>query len=768
GATEEGVFVAMDLVEGTTLKRWVQAEVRPPLEVLRAFVEAGRGLVAAHAVNLVHRDFKPENVLVGRDGRVLVSDFGLARLVDAQDVTPPAPIADPARIRALDSDVTRAGAVIGTPLYMAPEQFAGAPPDERSDQFSFCAALYWGLFQQRPYVPEMLRAHALGLTAPNAPPPLMQPMPADRRIPARVRRAIEWGLQLRPEDRFTTMAALLAELEPTLQRRARAPAYAVAVAGVAVAVVAGAALQRQWTLRAERCTGGPALLAPAWSPTVRDQLQYRLAQMGTQPVPAVVALDVYAQSWLAMHRDACEATALRGEQSESALQLRMDCLDTRLKELQSLTAVLAGADKAMAGQAVDAALGLTSLRACADVAALANVVPLPTEPAARKEAEALRSELADVNALRLAGDYRTALSRAQGAAARAGTLRSRPLEAQALYLRGLLEERVGRPKDGEQTLISAAHAADAGRDDALRVRIASRMVYLATQDLRFAEGHTWEALARAALERSGSNPELEGELLNSAGTLLMGEGRMSEALEDYRRGLSLLESALGKESSKRVLALGNLGGVELKLGQFQEAAAHLEEAVAGIERLRGPDHPTLSAPLNNLALALSELGKGVAAERAADRAIEIARARFGPDHQRVTTALDFKATVLQNERRYEEAIAVYRESMEIKLRTVGPDDPDLAYSHDGIGESLLGLGHTWTAVGELELALALVEEQEPLARGDTRFALARALASTGKDPGRARSLATRAVADYQAASRPEKARAVEEWLSAQP
>jgi len=769
GATEDGVFVAMDLVDGTTLKRWIQAEPRSMPEVLRAFVEAGRGLVAAHAAGLVHRDFKPENVMVGRGGRVMVTDFGLARLTDDPS-PPPLPVAEPARPSPLESDVTRAGAVVGTPLYMSPEQFTGALPDERSDQFSFCAALYWGLCRQRAFEPEQLRAHALGFNAPHAPPPSMRPFPADRRVPVRVRRALERGLQLRPEDRFPGMAALLAELYPLLQRRARAPALGIAAGAVAVAVVAGAVLQRQWTLRAERCTGGPALLAPAWSRPVHEKLRARMGQVAGESAQqqfdrAAAALEAYARSWLAMHRDACEATALRGEQSEAALQLRMQCLDTRLKELQSLTALLAGADAPMAGQTVDAALGLTSVRSCADVTALASVAPLPTEPAARQEAEAIQAELADANALRLAGDYRRALGRAEGAAARAASLRSRPLEAQALYLRGMLEERVGRAGDGERTLAAAVHAADAARDDALRTRAAFRMVFVTSQDSRAAEAHLWEAEARAALERLGGNPELEGELLNASGALLVSEGKANEGLEAYRRGLALLESALGKDSSKRLVTLANVGSVEVQLGQRKEGVPHLEEAIAGLERLRGPDHPTLSSALSRLAEGLSELGEAARAERAADRALQIARARFGPDHSRVTSALDLKATVLQNGRRFDEAIAVYRESLAIKQRTLRPDHPDLAVSREGIGQSLLSLGRTREAAAELELALKL-GGSEPSLRAEARFALARALWALGKNRARARELSTGARADYQAAGRPEKASEVQRWMEA--
>ncbi|HZN95396.1 MAG TPA: serine/threonine-protein kinase, partial [Myxococcales bacterium] len=141
GAHGDEVFVAMELVEGGTLTDWVEEKPRKLDELLRTFMEAGRGLAAAHSAGLVHRDFKPENVLVGKDGRVRVTDFGLARVDEEGPLgagkRTPSTLSSPA--------LTQEGAIVGTPLFMSPEQAQGRIPDIRSDQYGFCASLYWAI-----------------------------------------------------------------------------------------------------------------------------------------------------------------------------------------------------------------------------------------------------------------------------------------------------------------------------------------------------------------------------------------------------------------------------------------------------------------------------------------------------------------------------------------------------------------------------------------------------------------------------------------------
>jgi hypothetical protein len=242
GETAGGVFLAMQFVEGTTLGEHLARERPRWDEVVRLYVEAGRGLAAAHAAGLIHRDVKPSNVLIDRAGRVAVTDFGVARAAD--EVGPEAAMVPAARSvhatgpTALSTDVTQAGAVIGTPAYMAPEQHAGRRATAASDQFGFCVALWQGLFGAHPYVP-------VGHGDVTSPFEYMAfigegalvPPPAGAKVPRRIVRALVRGLARDPSARWPTMEALLSALEPRAPYRGAVIALsAVAALGVGAAV----------------------------------------------------------------------------------------------------------------------------------------------------------------------------------------------------------------------------------------------------------------------------------------------------------------------------------------------------------------------------------------------------------------------------------------------------------------------------------------------------------------------------------------------------
>src|SRR5205814_3700317 len=142
------LFVAMEAIDGSTLSTWLEVQPRSVAEILQVLHAAGRGLAAAHAAGLVHRDFKPDNVLIGADGRVCVTDFGLARPVTMREPSSPSHDGD---TEPWTLALTQAGTAVGTPAYMAPEQMRGDTADERADQFSFCVALFEALYGVRPF-----------------------------------------------------------------------------------------------------------------------------------------------------------------------------------------------------------------------------------------------------------------------------------------------------------------------------------------------------------------------------------------------------------------------------------------------------------------------------------------------------------------------------------------------------------------------------------------------------------------------------------------
>ncbi|MEM6994360.1 MAG: serine/threonine-protein kinase [Myxococcota bacterium] len=229
--TDDGrVFVAMEYVRGETLSRWSAAHAEDWRALLAMFVQAGRGVAAAHKAGIVHRDFKPDNVIVGFDGRARVLDFGLAGIADGSPE--PSPIAGVAWQDKMS--LTASGAVMGTPRYMAPEQHLGLAVDGQADQFAFCVALSEALYGAPPFEGQSysaLRAAVLG-GQPRTPPPASQ-------VPAEIRDAVARGLCLDPAARHPSMDALLEALQPRAKRRIGGTMAAVgaAVGLGAVAIV---------------------------------------------------------------------------------------------------------------------------------------------------------------------------------------------------------------------------------------------------------------------------------------------------------------------------------------------------------------------------------------------------------------------------------------------------------------------------------------------------------------------------------------------------
>lgn len=231
GSAEGESFIAMELVKGQSLRAW-QTEGRRTLpEIISAYIAAGRGLAAAHSAGIIHRDFKADNVLVGHDGSVKVTDFGLAA-AKASDSGMKHPIAD--------LNLTTEGSVLGTPAYMAPEQFAGLNVDPRTDQFNFCATLYEALHGERPFEGKVFAELSTNVIAGR-----IKPEPAGTSVSSGLRAILVRGLSTKPGDRFPTMDHLLTELGRDRARPWRRTAWS----SLAVAAALGLGLVADWTVR---------------------------------------------------------------------------------------------------------------------------------------------------------------------------------------------------------------------------------------------------------------------------------------------------------------------------------------------------------------------------------------------------------------------------------------------------------------------------------------------------------------------------------------
>ena len=794
GALADRVFMAMEFVDGPTLKKWVKEKSRSWREVLDAFIAAGRGLASAHAAGLVHRDFKPENVLVDRAGRVRVTDFGLARPANPEELGEESPLPEQAAA-ALPSDsaqalaqvqVTLTGQVMGTPMYMAPEQRRGAAPDARSDQFSFCVALYWALYQEWPFDRQRYglkgaypspgtsnpQKNTDGRSAKSGNARQVDPAtgaflpPRTNKVPGFVRRALMRGLAPKAEDRYPSMDALLAGLE----YRPRAARQTLAAAGLVLCVSAGAYAYESSRRQAQLCTGAEQKLAGIWDASLRQAVTQSLTATG-KPQAATVAtrvsalLDDYTRRWVAMHTESCQATRLRGEQTEQLLSLRTVCLDRRLKDVKALTRLLTSADGQLVSKAADVVGQLPDLEACADVSALSAVEPPPASPQAKAEIERISTQLAEAKALHDAGRYPQGLAIATPAAEAARTLGYRPLLGEALHWFGWLQDRSGNLKAGERTLQEAAWTAHASHHDVLLAHIAAKLAYSTGADQhRFAAGHLWSGLGLATLARLGGNDKLESELLINRGLIYTAEGKPEEALASYAKALEHVDRAFGKEHQRRANVLINQGALYSRRHQVEPALAALTEGLALTERTVGPEHDNASYAHYFLADAYLQKRDFEAARRHATRAIELRSANLGPEHHQVADAHDNLATVLQAEGRFQEAMEQYQKAADIKAKALGEDHEFRAYSLDGIAQCHLELGQSERALPFFEQSLALAAK-DPFIVAESQFGLARALGMLKREHPRALELAQQAKVNYEQMGESAKLGQVDAWLA---
>jgi tetratricopeptide (TPR) repeat protein len=684
GTIDDRAFLAMEYVEGRTLADWLAERARTREEILEVFVAAARGLAAAHAVGLAHRDFKPQNVMVGNDGGIRVTDFGLAREFGADDSAPvaaqgPRPRVDddvlPARTAALP--ITRAGEIVGTPLYMAPEQFLARVADARSDQFGFCVALYQALYGVHPFGGKKLRELITAVTT-----GLVQPPPTRTAVPTWLRRVLLRGLSVDPAARWESMEALIAALsrDPARQRRRWLGGVAVA-AGLAAAFVAVRAPRTAESL----CRGGPARFASAWepddgspdAPTRRAATRAAFLKTGIGSAAdtwerTARLLDRYRADWLRMYGETCTATHLGGKQSNEVLDLRMACLDERLGRVNALTDVFLHANPTVLANAVTATSALPSLARCADAKLLRAVVPPPDDPAVHARVEALRRDLARTKALNDSGQCAAADEARRKLVAGADALGYLPLQADCLTATIRSDGCVG----DEAAIQSFRRAALLGMASHHYEAAAEAAMYLATlyadrmQDV--ARGRDWIDVASAIMQRiSGNHPVLETWRLKALAVVFAKEGDTEKALDTIRRGLTLIEQTQGKEHLDYASAWSDLGTILEDAGRFEESLGAYRRAAELAGKVGGRDHPLTGMTMVNSAGSLNLLHRYSEARLAAEEALRILRhSGSSAFHQGYTLAMLGEALI--GEGRPREAALRLEEALDLLRRDPTP------------------------------------------------------------------------------------------------
>jgi serine/threonine protein kinase/tetratricopeptide (TPR) repeat protein len=756
GTFQDSVFIAMEFVEGHTLGYWLAAQPRRWREVLDVFMAAGRGLGAAHAAGLVHRDFKPDNVMITKGGQVRVMDFGLAREQAAETQPSPAleaaldataraaalaetadPAVDPDATAKLGGEgdaglpagsggylrikLTQTGAVLGTPAYMAPEQFAGAATDARTDQFSFSVALYEGLYGHRPFAGQ----NALALMASVVSGTIVEP-PAVARVPTRIRKILLRGIATRPADRYPSMAEMLAALadDPAARRRR----WLALAAGAACVATAAVGLQRLTAGQRAMCAGGPARAAASWNAGRRGAMERAFKEGGDRAgqvfASAAGLIDKYVARWAGMYQENCEATNLRHEQSSDVLDLRTECLGERLQNVSALTEVLTTADRRVVDNAVAAVSALPTLDRCSDVAMLRAVIKPPDNPIKRAAVAAAREEVAKVRALADSGRCDEAIRNGDRVREAVTPLGYPPLTAEAFFALGRLGDSCIDARKAIEYLEEAVLAAEASRHDEIAIE-ASVVLGGLGADRRVLDARTswhWVRLGEAILRRFPGHPLLEAWTAVSRAIVLRVEERFQEALDEERRALALKQS------------------------------------------LRGDDSLDVATSTINVALDLHELGRDREAEPLVRQAVNAETRLLGPRNAGVALALLDRGEILTGLGRYGEANSDLQQALSIWRET------HASPYYEGYG--LLDLGRLQVASGAfrearltLERSSKILHEQNPELAAEADLAMAQALWASPKERPRALHLALQARDLVGAGSgSAHKRKAIEDWL----
>ncbi len=901
-ALGEVVYLTMELVDGVSLTRWLKQGPHSVDEILKVFIQAGRGLAGAHAAGLIHRDFKPDNVLVGNDGRVRVVDFGIARGADGPDLltvdqamlrshdshpavpavepepspertTEPADrttertpdriterqaegsvlpfastdrgavpsfarsqdLADTAKadgrgeragkpsgtaserprlaasqletaIPGLSSvRLTRTGALVGTPAYMAPEQHIAARVDARTDQFAFCIALYEALFGSHPFPAKNYMQLSLSVLGGK-----VDAMVGRNDVPVRVRKVILRGLSVDPDLRFPTMDELLLALsaDPELRRRRR---FGFALLAGGVAGMMGLVGVEMFG-GVPPCEGADRHVIEVYDDGVRAEIRAAFLATGQPFAQRVLestlgGLDRWSQRWGDMRREACELTHVHHEQSTELLDRRITCLDRHMRRLTATVGVLRGANKEVVLHAVESVEALPELTECEDNdRLLSGEAPPPGQAAMIAAAE---QRLAEAEAARVAVQYDDAERLAGEALALATSEGLRRVEAQGLIVQGRIAASRRRLDRAEQSFTQAAALAERIGADELRAtawgelgiilgvlqRQTREAERLLRHDERVLDRFGASRLERARLrERLGmvlaagerndealellsaalaDAEELLGKtgfglvsILNARGTVYDQRGEADAALAEYARALAICEAHLGPDHPDIASILGNMAIVEERHERYDLARSHLERALAIEQRSLGDDHPQTGWTQMNLGNLFLLIGEHGAAASQLERALAV-QIKAGASDADLATLLYNLGIAHHLRGEFEQALGPYRDALARSERVHGVEHIEVAGPLLGLGGALVELGRFAEARPLLERALTLRTRAgvPPVDLGELRFALARALAPVERD--RALVLATQARGDYSGDGDTDGVSTVDTWLKSQ-
>lgn len=669
GIHDGALFLALELVEGETLQAWQRRGDRRWPELLSAYVDAARGLAAAHGVGVVHRDIKPSNILVGIDGRVRVADFGLAR--DAEETPAGATAGSHAGAHA---GSTHTGPVVGTPAYMSPEQARGREVDARSDQFSLCVALFEALYGIRPFDTHEL--HRLTRLDPAA---LRRLVPRDSAAPRWLFKLLLRGLDPEPARRYPDLGALLEALHETPRRAARRRIFGAGGAALALGAWAAFTLPQPAIV----CPAPGNLIPGSWDTSTRAEGRRAFVATGL-PFAAEAwsrverDLDAAVLAWSRERRASCIATWIERTQSQEQLDLGAACFSAHERELRGLALRLrTRVDPGIVAHAHELVAGLGDPSRCTRIEHLRRPFA-PTDPVTRQAVDVQRDRIAELRLHLRIADLESAKVLADEILATASV--HAPLRPEALLYRAVVHRMRGEPGDAARLLDEAEALAEQHRDDPLVTEIFAEQLELAIHGLRdVARARIYARLYAAKLARGGADDAARADYHDRHGELELLAEEPAAALEQHELAARLrtAEDLVGRARSARgaANALAQLGHLDTALGRHLATRELLASEL-------GESHPDVAVLDMDIGLTLRDMG-------------ELTRAR--------------------------EALLRARD---IEARSASPGDVGAARTRCGLAEVHLALGDVDAAFTEATSARPVLERALPPTHDDVASVLA--------------------------------------------